>query len=165
MIGTIYDRRSIRKYKTDAIDEKSIRQIVEAAMFAPTARNLQPWHFIIVDDRSILNKIMGIHPYVSMLENAPIAIVVCGDTSISQDYYQIDCAAATQNMLLAAKELGLGSCWCGIYPREERIELFEKLFELSENIKPFSLVIIGVPDEQKPRPIRYRKDRIHRNKW
>lgn len=165
MLDTIFDRRSIRKYKTNAIDEKSIKKILEAAMFAPTARNLQPWNFIIVDDRTVLNNIMEVHPYSSMLQNAPVAIVVCGDTAISEDYYQVDCAAATQNMLLAAKELNLGSCWCGIYPREERIQSFEKLFELPENIKPFSLVIIGVPDEQKPRPVRYKEERIHRNKW
>jgi nitroreductase len=165
LLDTIFDRRSIRKYKTDKIDDKLIQKIIEAAMFAPTARNLQPWHFIIVDDRSILDKITEIHPYVSMLKIAPIAIIVCGDTEISQDYYQVDCAAATQNILLAAKELGLGSCWCGIYPRAERVTDFEKLFELSANIKPFSLVVLGISDEQKPRPLRFKKDRIHKNKW
>lgn len=77
----------------------------------------------------------------------------------------IDCAAATENILLAAHGLGLGACWLGIYPREGRVTGMRKLFRLPTNIIPFALISLGYPAEEKPREERYNKDRIHHNKW
>ena len=97
-------------------------------MAAPSAGNQQPWHFIVIDDREILSEIPKFHPYSKMLNEASCAIVVCGDVTLQrfEGYWVQDCSAATQNMLLMATELGLGSVWLGAYPREERVEALKK---------------------------------------
>ena len=93
-----------------------------------------------------------IHPYTKMLESANLAIIVCADvnlqTGVSKGFFPQDCAAATQNMLLQSTELNLGTCWCGIYPKEKLVESFREMFELEENIIPFDVIAIGVPNEE-----------------
>lgn len=164
MLEAIYKRRSIRKYSSKPVDKSLLERVVKAGFYAPSARNLQPWHFIIVTDPVILKDMKRMHPYMSMLSTAPAAIIVCGDSDISNDYWHVDAAAATQNILLEAYSEGLGTCWCGIYPREERAEKFTDYFKLPENIKPFSAIAIGYPDEIKETPDRIKADRIHYNK-
>ncbi|MFZ4400645.1 MAG: nitroreductase family protein [Bacteroidales bacterium] len=163
----IVNRRSIRKYKTEAVSQEQIDKLLQAAMYAPSARNEQPWHFIVVTDRNMLNKIMQSHPYANMLKDAPLAVVVCADDTIekTEGYWVQDCSAATQNILLAAKAMDLGSVWLGVYPREERILAISNLFNLPDNIHPLSIIAIGYPDEQKPVPLRYLEERIHNNQW
>ncbi len=165
MLDTLLNRRSIRKYKPDPIPESVVTQLLTAAMYAPSARNRQPWHFILVDDRAVLSEIVSAHPYAAFLAQAPMAVLVCGDSDFAPDYWPVDCAAATQNLLLAAKSLGLGSCWCGVYPRPERREPLDRLMKLPEHIHVFSLVVLGYPKEELPRPERYNPARIHRNTW
>ena len=101
-------RRSIRKYTGERIDEDKIRSMIKAGMFAPSANNRRPWHFIIVDDREKMKEIMSVHPYSLMLSEASHAIIVCGDEKLQNgpSYYILDCSAATQNILLAAHALG-----------------------------------------------------------
>jgi nitroreductase len=163
----IIHRRSIRKYKTDAISNEQIDKLLQAAMYAPSANNLQPWHFVVVTDRSIIDKITEIHPYAKMLKNAPLAILVCADQQIekTEGYWVQDCSAAIQNILLAAHGMELGSVWLGVYPRTERILSVKNLFKLPENIYPLSIIAIGYPDEQKELPERFLKERIHINQW
>ncbi len=163
----ILTRRSIRKYTPESITQEQIENLLQAAMYAPSARNEQPWHFIVVNKRTMLNKIMQAHPYAAMLKEAPLAIIVCADKNLekTEDYWIQDCSAATQNILLAAHAMDLGSVWLGVYPREERVLAIKNLFELPENIKPFSIIAIGHPDEQKPLPERYLSDRVHTNQW
>lgn len=165
MPDILLDRRSVRRYKTDAIPAAVLDEIIRTAMFAPSANNRQPWHFLLVDDRPALNRIMELHPYASMLRQAPAAVVVCGDLDISADYWMVDCSAATMNLLLAAKARGIGSCWCGIYPREERMNAFSEAFSIPDGIRPFALVALGYADEEKPRPDRFKPDRVHHNHW
>lgn len=163
----IISRRSIRKYTTEAVTQEQIDNLLQAAMFAPSARNEQPWHFIVVTERLMLNKIIQSHPYANMLKEAPLAIVVCADENIekAEGYSVIDCSAATQNILLSAHAMGLGSVWLGVYPRKERISAIKAVFQLPDNILPVSIIAIGHPDEQKPLPQRYLKERIHTNQW
>ena len=163
----LFTRRSIRKYKEDVIPRADIEKIIKAGMYAPSARNQQPWHFIIVDNKDILYKISHIHPYASMLPAASAAIVVCGDLSLenSEGYWPVDCSAATQNILLATHALRYGAVWLGVYPREKRMQDLRDLFQLPGNLQPFSLVSLGVPDEKKEDPGRYNEARIHVNKW
>nr|NQU92686.1 nitroreductase family protein [Bacteroidota bacterium] len=118
-ITTILNRRSIRKYITKPVEPEKTDQLLEAAMYAPSARNYRPWHFIVVDERKKLDDLSELHPYAKMLKEAPLAIVVCGDKSIEKEegYLAINCSAATQNILLSAFDLGLGSVWLGLYPR------------------------------------------------
>lgn len=166
MLDAIYSRRSIRKYETRPVEDEKVTEVLKAAMYAPSARNCRPWHFIVADDREVLEKIMEVHPYSKMLETAPVCIMVCGDTALeAPGYHVVDCAAATQNILLAAKELGLGTCWLGVTPRPERIEPLAELFALPENIIPFALVALGYPAEEPERPERFDSTRIHKNKW
>jgi nitroreductase len=163
----IINRRSIRKYKTDAVSQEQIELLLQAAMFAPSANNLQPWHFVVVTDRNILDQITEIHPYAKMLKNAPLAILVCADQKIekTEGYWVQDCSAAIQNIMLSACGLNLASVWLGVYPRQERMLSIKKLFNLPEHIQPLSLIAIGHPDEQKELPQRYLKERIHTNQW
>ncbi len=136
-------------------------------MSAPSAGNEQPWHFVIIADRSILEKVPGINPYAAMAEHAPLAILICGDidAEVFKGNWVQDCAAATQNILLAAHALGFGAVWTGIYPEKARVEGFRKLLKLPENIIPFALVPMGLP-AQKPTPQhRFNQERIHFNSW
>jgi nitroreductase len=163
----IISRRSIRKYTSAAVTQTQIDNLMQAAMYAPSARNEQPWHFIVVSERTMLNKIMDAHPYAKMLKDAPLAIIVCADENIekTEGYWVQDCSAATENILLAAAAMDLGSVWLGVYPREERISAIKNLFNLPDSIHPVSIIAIGHPDEQKTLPERYLKERIHINQW
>jgi len=163
----IISRRSIRKYTSIPVSQEQIEKLLQAAMYAPSANNLQPWHFVVVTERSLLNKIIQAHPYANMLKEAPLAIVVCADENIdkTEGYWVQDCSAATLNILLAAHAMELGSVWLGVYPRKERILAISTIFNLPENIHPLSIIAIGHPDEQKVIPSRYLKERIHVNKW
>jgi nitroreductase len=163
----LFTRRSIRKYTNKPVEDDKIQKILKAAMYAPSARNTQPWQFIIITERDMLNKIKQAHPYANMLAEAPLAILICGDKTYEphEGYLNTNCSAATQNLLLAAHDLGLGSVWLGVYPRKERMDALTKLFSLPENIIPISLVALGYPDEKKSATGRFLPDRIHYNKW
>ena len=153
-LNYILDRRSIRRFTDQKIDNEKIKSILTAAMYAPSAVNMQPWHFVVIDKSSMMEKIMEIHPHARMLQSASHAVVVCGDEQLQHDdgYWVVDCGAATQNLLLAAQTLGLGACWVGLHPREERKAAFSRLLHLPSHVLPFALVALGYPEEFKPRP-------------
>jgi len=163
----ILTRRSIRKYTNKPVPPDLVRELLKAAMYAPSAGNAQPWHFVVLNRRDTLDKLAEIHPHAQMAKQAPLAILVCCDLDLEKHpgNWIADCSAATQNLLLAAHEKGLGGVWCGVYPNEERIAAFRKTFGLPERVVPLSLNVLGYPDEKKPLPERYQKDRIHENKW
>jgi len=166
-IDHILDRRSIRRFTDQKIDNETIRIILTAGMYAPSAVNLQPWHFVVIDQWSMMEAIMEIHPHARMLRTASHALVVCGDLKLQHDdgYWVVDCGAATQNLLLAAHALGLGSCWVGIHPREERKTAFSRLLSLPSHVLPFALVALGYPEEQKRRPERFHPEKVKHNGW
>lgn len=162
----IMSRRSIRKYKNDKVSDNTVKKLLEAAMNAPSRKNEQPWHFVVINDREILEKIPSFHPNSKMLYEAPMAILVAGDLDITRDIFiTIDCSAATENILLAAHSFGLGACWLGVYPDQERVVGIRKLLDLPENILPISIISIGYSNEEKSKEIRYQENRIHYNKW
>lgn len=167
VIEAILTRRSIRKYSREKVTDNQIEIILKAAMYAPSAMNQQPWHFIVIDDREKLNLIMEVHPYSKMLKEAGLAILVCGDErlQLSKGYWVVDCGAATQNLLLAAHGIGLGAVWLGVHPREERKSGIRKIFHLPDHVQPFSLISIGYPAEEKLFPQRFKPERIHKNSW
>ena len=164
-LKAILTRRSIRKFYNQKIAEEQINKLLEAAMYAPSAKNTQPWHFVVIDKKELLERITQIHPFAEMCNEASHAILVCGDRQLEklEGYIALDCGAATQNILLAAHDLGLGAVWLGVYPRTERIDPISKLFNLPENIIPVSLVAIGIPSEKKDAPQRFNPSRIHFN--
>ena len=132
-------------------------------MFAPSAGNEQPWQFIIIKNKTLLKQIPRIHEHAQMINDATAGILVCYDLDLEKHYSMAvqDCSAATENILLAIHDLGLGGCWLGVYPRKKRMDGLRNLFKLPEHIIPFSLVSIGIPDEQKENINRYNKDRLH----
>jgi len=167
IIEAILSRRSIRKYKKENVSEDIIKNLLKAAMSAPSAGNEQPWHFIIINDPNILCEIPTFHKHAEMLKETSLGILVCCDKNLEkhEGMWIQDCSAATENILLAVQEYGLGAVWLGVYPRSERVKGLCKLLKIPANVIPFSLVSIGYPAEQKPRIDRYNESRIHYNKW
>jgi len=165
--GAILTRISIRKFKVIQNAEDLIEKILRGGRQAPSARNKQPWHFVVVRNRELLNQISVIHPYAYMLKEAPLGILICGDSKIeiTIEYIVQDCSAATQNMLLAAHNFGLGAVWLGIYPREPRIKALRELLNIPPHIIPVSMIAIGYPDEKKSPENRFNPERIHYEKW
>ena len=166
-LETILTRRSIRKYRETPVEERVIEQLLRAAMAAPSSKNEQPWVFVVINDRQLLDDIPVFHPYAAMVKTALVAILVCADERrfLSKDIWVQDCAAATQNILLAAHGLSLGAVWLGIHPRQERVAGMIHLLSLPEGIIPFSLVVLGHPAEEKPPSNRFDPARIHWNGW
>ena len=148
----IRKRRSIRKFKPGAeVTDGQVKLMLEAAMVSPSACNSRPWEFIVVRDRELLDRIRAAHPYTGMLETASLAIVMIAlpetqTEPIMTDYYPQDCGAATENILLQAVGLGLGACWCGVYPKADRIAEISGI--LGTKKLPFCVIAVGVPDEE-----------------
>ena len=166
-IDAILSRRSIRRYTSKPVPEDLLNDLLKAAMSAPSAGNEQPWHFIIITDRKILNEIPGFHPYSHMLKEAQVAVVVCADIRLEKfkGFWVQDCSAASENLLIAAHAKGLGAVWTGIYPDNDRVLNLKKLLNLPEDVMPLSLIPIGWPAEKKEREDRFQQARIHYNKW
>jgi len=163
----ILTRRSIRKYTAQPVSEGLVKEVLEAAMAAPSAGNEQPWQFVVLRNRQTMNEVPKIHPYSQMIKEAPVAILVCGDLKLEKHpgYWVQDCSAATENLLLAAWARGLGTVWLGVYPREERVAGLRKLLGLPEHIVPFALIPVGYPAESKPRAERYDPAKVHLERW
>ncbi len=163
----IFTRRSIRKFEDKPIPEAMVREILEAAMMAPSAGNQQPWQFVVIDDRAVLDSLVDIHPHIRMVTQAPLGILVCGDLSLEKyaGYWVQDCAAAMQNMLLTIHGLGLGAVWTGVYPMEDRVAAFKEKFNLPKQVIPLGFVPLGWPTQQLTSESRFREDRIHHNTY
>ena len=163
----IFARRSIRRYKADPVPADEVTTLMRAAMSAPSAHNQQPWEFIVIDDRTLLNAITEVHPYSKMLREAPMAILVCSrqEGLTAAPFWPQDCAAATENILIKATALGLATVWMGIYPREPLMKAMTEMFDLPSGIIPFSLIAVGYGAEEKGPSDRYDETRVHHNAW
>lgn len=164
---TIFTRRSIRAFTEQDISEVDITHILGAAMSAPSANNSQPWDFIVIRDKAARDAITLCTPYAGMAPKAPVCIVVCGDTTRgkSAGFWVQDCAAAMQNLLLAARALGIGSVWIGIHPVEDRVSAVKQLFSLPPHVIPLGIAVLGYPDQQFTEINRYDAAKIHNEKW
>lgn len=163
----IYTRRSIRKYDSRNVPDDLVNEVIRAGMYAPSAGNERPWHFVVIRERRLLDEIPSFHPHSMMVKAASCAILVCADLVLEKHkgYWVQDCSAATQNMLLGAHSKGLGAVWVGVFPREERVKGFRKLLGIPEEIIPFSLIPLGYPAEKKETEERFDSSRIHRDRW
>lgn len=164
VLENIAERKSIRKYLNKSVEEDKIDAMVKAGMAAPSGMDRRPWEFVVVTDREALDSMAAKLPYAKMLTNAPLAIVVCGDTTRSS-YWYLDCSAATQNVLLAAEALGLGAVWTAAYPYEDRIDVVRQNTGLPENIVPLCVIPIGYPDGPQKAKDKFDPQRVHRNKY
>jgi nitroreductase len=149
------------------VDEKSIRTLLTAAMSAPSAGNQQCWRFVVITDRPTLDALTTVHPYANALKEAPLAVLVCADldNETRSGFWPQDCAAATENLLVAANALGLGTVWLGCHPREDRVRGIQKLLGIPERVVPLSLVAVGRPNEAKATEDRYDEKKVHYNRW
>ncbi len=165
VLSVIHNRKSVRDFIPDkTISKEDIETIVKAGMAAPSGRDARPWEIIVVDDRNVLNGMAEQLPYAKMLQYAPLAIVVCGDTTKSF-YWYVDCSAVTENILLAVESLGLGAVWTAAYPYEDRMNAVIQSINLPGHILPLAVIPIGYPQgEQKPKD-KYDESKIHYNKW
>lgn len=138
-------------------------------MAAPSAAGRDPWRFLVLRQRERLHALADALPNGAMLREAALGIAVCGDLETAHDrqlgYLVQDCAAATENLLLAAHICGLGACWLGIYPREERMRKVRALLRLPEAVIPVSGVAMGWPAEWKEPRTRFRESYVHHDQW
>jgi nitroreductase len=168
-IELILGRRSIRKYKKDKISEDTLEALLKAAMAAPSARAVDPWRFVVIRSIDQLKALAAKLPSAKMIADAPMGIAVCGDINAANDrqlsYMLQDCSAAIENLLIAAHGLGLGACWLGVHPRQDRMAHVTKVLELPEGIIPVCCIAVGYPDEQKEPRTRHNPEYVHYEKW
>ncbi len=167
-LEAIFNRRSIRNYTDETVTEQEIKTLLKAAFSAPTAVNIQPWEFVVINEREVLDNIRDKMLFARY--NAPLAIVVCGNMkyalkSQDKDIWVCDCSAAIENMLLAATDLGLGSVWIGIYPVLSRMATMQKLIDLPEHVKPLGMVYVGHGSYQEPGRCRYNEKAVYWQKY
>ena len=158
----IRSRRSIRRYRPNAVPEQVILKIIEAASWAPSSNNSQPWEFIIVRDRNTLEKLSRTHVYAGLLKSAPLCIVACSDPKRSPNHWVEDCSVAVENMLLAARAEGLGTCWIAVYrPNDiERENSVREVLSIPRTVRVIALVGLGYPAETPQPPVRRKVEEI-----
>jgi nitroreductase len=166
-LDALKTRRSIRKYRNEKIPQEIINEIINCAMYSPSAFDYQPWHFMVIDKKEIFDDILKAATHAEMIKEASHAVILCGDRKLEENIGLLiqDISAATQNLLLAAHTYGLGAVWVGLYPFEEIIKGMKDLFILPDNIVPVSMAVIGYPGETPQQPERFKKERVHINKW
>lgn len=169
--ANILERTSIRSYTEAPVSRETLDTLVRAGMAAPTAMDLRPWKFVVIDDKSVLALLGNNLPNAPMAAGAAAAICVCGDTAITDregrpsQYWVQDCSAASENILLCATGLGLGAVWTGVYPGEDRVGKVADILNLPDNLVPLNVIFIGYPKE-KPQPKdKYDAEAIRYNAW
>ncbi|MDR1401926.1 MAG: nitroreductase family protein [Puniceicoccales bacterium] len=163
----ILSRHSVRDFKDGEITDGTLEKLLHAGMAAPSAMHSSPWHFIAVTERGRLDGIAGIHPYANMSLKASAGILVCGEPEREalEEFFDQNCAAAVENILIAASDLKLGAVWVGIYPNGTHVEKFTKYFNLPKNIVPFAWIPMGQPRTPAKEDNRFDSSRVHFNSW
>lgn len=167
VIEAILSRRSIRKYDNEPVSDEDVEVLLNAAMYAPSAVDERPRHFVVIKDRKTLEEISQVSPTARMVKHAPVAIVVCGDTTLEKfpGMWPLDCAAATENILLAATARRLGAVWTAVYPFDKRVESIQELVKLPAHVIPLCVIPVGHPAEL-PAPVdRFDRSCIHQEAW
>lgn len=163
LLNFLMSRRSIRRFKSDPIPDEVLLKILDVARYAPSARNSQPWTFIVVKDVEIKRRLASIHPWAKPLENAPVGVVVACNNELSPESYQVDCANATMQLMLAAHAVGLGSVWLQTL---RNIKEVQEIVGLPKNYIPVAMLALGIPDEAPTAKKRKElKEIVHLNKY
>lgn len=169
-LATIHNRKSVRHFTSQQVNQQQLTELVRAGMAAPTAVNKQPWAFVAINERSKLDELSEVLPYAKMLKQATGAIVVCGDMTrtlegIAQEYWIQDCSAATQNILLAAESMGLGAVWTGVHPISDRDELVKEVLNLPEHFTVLNVIPIGYPTGEDQPKDKWDEGKMHWNTY
>lgn len=166
-LEAILSRRSVRSYTGEPVSDDHIEAILRAAMAAPSAGNQQPWRFIVLKDRAVLDAAAETTPYGKMLREAAFGLVIAADTRDLKHevMWQQDCSAATQNALIAIHALGLGAVWLGFWPKMERVTPLKEALAMPEGIEPMAVLAVGHPAEHKPPAERYDADKVWVDRW
>ena len=169
VIKLIMSRKSVRSFLNLPLTKSQLELIIEAGMSAPSANNKQPWSFIAITERELLDQLADKLPYAKMLYEATAAIVVCGIPEKSGDspegYWVQDCSAATQNILLAIESMGLGAVWTGVYPRAERVDAVREVLSIPKTVFPLNVIPIGFPKSEGRSKDKFRPENIRWDKW
>jgi nitroreductase len=165
----IFGRRSIRAYTSAEVSQDIIQKLLRAVMAAPSAAAKDPWRFVVIRNRQTLARIAAALPNGQMLASAALGIAVCGELEAAHDrqlsYLLQDCSAAIQNILLCAHLVGLGACWLGVHPREQRIKSLREILSLPASVVPVSCISIGYPAEDKEPRTRFNPEYVHLEQW
>lgn len=169
ILDNIFTRKSVRHFTGAPVPAEQLELLMRAGMAAPSARNMQPWAFIAINDKGIMTGLSGGLPYAKMLAQAGGAIAVCGDMNKvdpnKKEYWVQDCSAATQNILLAAEATGLGAVWTALYPYPERYSLVQQALHLPETIIPLCIIPVGIPTGEDLPKDKFIPGNIHWNRW
>ena len=168
IIKTILTRASIRNYTDEEIPRKDLELIVKAGMAAPSAMNIQPWRIVVVTEREILDSLADKLAYAKMLRKAGAAIVVCGEIGlniIAKKYWDQDCSALSQNILLAVHSLGYGAVWTGVYPDKNKEKGVREVLGIPDKIHALNVIAIGVPKRKAKVKDKFDKKKLHWEKW
>jgi nitroreductase len=160
MLDLIMKRRSIRKYTPEPVIDEHVRALLEAAMAAPTADNLQPWQFVVVRKPELRQKLAKTHPWAGACGGAPVVFVILGDETISEHWVE-DASAAMENLLLEVVALNLGSVWLGVYPNRGQESHVRKALGIPDHLRVLALAPVGHPAETKPPHSKYQEGKIH----
>lgn len=169
VFDNIMTRTSIRQFTDEPVPQEMVEQMLRAGMAAPTAMNSQPWEFVVLNDREVMKNLAGKMRFARMLEQAPLAIVVCGkNTLIGRNgepwdniFWVDDCSAATENILLAAHALGLGAVWTAA--KEERGGIIKETLGITEDLSTLCVIVIGFPAEDPQPKDKWKPEKIHYN--
>lgn len=151
MDNIIFKRRSIRRFETRPVEPEKIERILKAGMQAPSAHNLQPWEFLVITEQEKRDAVSKMSPWAGMVAKAPVTIIVIGhqENKDMEKYLPQDLGACTENILLQIAAEGLGGCWMGFYPDEDRVNSVRKYFNLPEDRIPFSVIALGYSPDRK----------------
>jgi nitroreductase len=156
----IFKRRSIRAYTDEPISDEQVEALLQAAMAAPSANDQRPWAFVVVRDAAKKEALGKLHSWSTMCANAAVVFVVLGDTEESNHWVE-DCSAATENLLLAATSMGIGTVWVAVYPHSEIESKARQLLKIPERFRVLCLVPAGKPARAKPARTRYEAGKVH----
>ena len=170
LIQLIMTRTSIRAFQDKPVSDETVEQLLKAATAAPSAKNSQPWAFVVVRDRALLEKLGASLPNAKMTATAPVAVAICGvmDKTLpgeAREYWIQDAAAATENFLLAVHALGLGAVWTGVHPISERIRILKDALRLPEGVEPFCLIPFGWPAVPAAVKDKWDPSLVHQDVW
>ena len=160
----IFGRRSIRRYLSKPVEEEKVLKCLDAARWAPSAVNSQPWEFIVVKDPELRRKLADIHRWGRHMAESPVVIVVLADPSKSPVYWQNDTGAAIQNLLLSAYAQGLGTCWIGVHGSRFE-ESIKELLNVPKHLRVVCAITLGYPAESPSSSRRSLEDIVHWDKY